>query len=409
MKSLIILMLGAALAVVLISAGCENDYPSSVWDPNYNSKPTPVIDSVEPAFSFSGIGQVTITGSNFSPVVQENTVYFNGKKGKTLSATATEIVVQAPVLVADSATIKVHVAGAFLFGEYKPYQLKEAALTYKAIDSQIEAFALAVDPDENIYVIANNQILQIVDPDSPAVVYGTTTFSICDNMRWAPDGALLLLRGNRFIYRVDPGGGAASTWIRFADVNDRISTGDFDQNGNLYCGGRSQKIFAVSATGDTTTVFRFPDYRYMAIRVYDGYVYTAATYDGDGEPAILEGIWRHQILDATGTLGAQELVYDWGSYAGELGPSILSMEFDENGLMYLGLDIDNAIVNLVISGGSPTPLYPEILLPPTTNMVWGNATFIYINRHETDSEKVDQRRIIRLEMPFRGAPSYGRP
>ena len=65
MKSFIILTFGAALAVILITAGCENDYPASVWDPNFNSKPTPVIAGVEPAFSFSGIGQVTITGSNF--------------------------------------------------------------------------------------------------------------------------------------------------------------------------------------------------------------------------------------------------------------------------------------------------------------------------------------------------------
>jgi hypothetical protein len=85
------------------------------------------------------------------------------------------------------------------------------------------------------------------------------------------------------------------------------------------------------------------------------------------------------------------------------------LEFDENGLMYIGLDQDNAIMNLSITGGTPTPLYPEILIPPTTNMTWGNSTYVYINRHETDPEQVDNRRIIRLEMPLNGAPSYGRP
>ena len=140
MKSFTHVALGLTLAFILIAAGCNNDYPPSVWDPNYNSKPTPVVNTVEPAYSFSGIGEVTLTGSNFSAVPEENTVYFNGKAGKTLSATTTQLVVQAPVLVTDSARIKVHVAGAYLYGEYGPYQLKEAARTYEFIDNQIEAF-----------------------------------------------------------------------------------------------------------------------------------------------------------------------------------------------------------------------------------------------------------------------------
>ena len=409
MKAFLNFTLGLAVAAVLITAGCDNDYPPSLWDPNYSSKDTPVVNSIDPAFSFSGIGKVTITGSNFSTVAEENTVYFNGRKGTTLSSTATELVVQTPVLVADSITIKVHVAGAYLYGEFKPYQLREAALTYKAVDNQVEAFALAVDPDENIYYIASNRIYQVANPDSPAVQYGTTTFSICDNMRWAPDGSLYILRGNRFIYRVQPGGGAAAIYIRFGNVNDRVSSGDFDPDGNMFCGGTGQKVFFVSAAGDTATAFRYPDYNINAVRVFDGYVYVAAVYDGDGTPTITEGVWRHQILNNSGGLGNQELIYDWGSYAGEIGPSIMSMEFDENGLMYIGLDKDDAIINLNVSGGTPTPLYPEILIPPTTNLVWGNATYLYINRHELDPELVDQRRIIRLEMPLKGAPSYGRP
>ncbi len=395
---------------MLFSLGCDNEYPSSLWDPNYSSKPTPEVTNMEPEFSFSGIGEITLTGTNFSAVAEENTVFFNGKPAITLSATTTELVVQAPVLVADSARVKVYVVGAFLYGEYDdPYQLKEAALEYKAVDNQVEAFCLAVDPDENIYVIANKKVLQIAHPDSPAVQYGTTSFSISSNMRWAPDGSIYIFRGNRLIYRVPPGGGRAGILTAFPDLFDNISTGDFDVNGNLFCGGKAQKIFYVGAAGDTATAFRFTDYNIGALRVYAGYLFVAAKYAGDGTPAITEGIWRHQITSATGDLGPQELVYDWGAFAGETGPKIMSLEFDETGLMYIGLDKDDAIMNLDLDGGTPTPLYPEILLPPSTNMRWGNSTFIYINRRETDLDKIDQRRIVRLEMPFKGAPSYGRP
>ena len=56
------LVIGLVAAFLLIN-GCENDYPESIWDPNYKSKPDPQISNVEPEENaFAGIELKIDTG-----------------------------------------------------------------------------------------------------------------------------------------------------------------------------------------------------------------------------------------------------------------------------------------------------------------------------------------------------------
>ncbi|WP_456443041.1 IPT/TIG domain-containing protein, partial [Caldithrix abyssi] len=86
MKKLIFIF---ALIFLHIS-GCKNDYPPSLWDPNFEAEPDPVITAIQPDSAFGGIGIITILGENFSADPRKNHVYFNGEKGEVLEASATE-------------------------------------------------------------------------------------------------------------------------------------------------------------------------------------------------------------------------------------------------------------------------------------------------------------------------------
>jgi len=68
MKSMLKTVFGVAILIVL-SLSCEdNQYPESIWDPNEQSAPTPVITSVLPQDSaYAGVSTVTIIGENFLP------------------------------------------------------------------------------------------------------------------------------------------------------------------------------------------------------------------------------------------------------------------------------------------------------------------------------------------------------
>jgi hypothetical protein len=79
------------LTILLSIFGCKNDYPTSVYDANHVGKPQPVITSITPLVTASGVGDITINGSNFSSVLAENYVYFDKKIGVVYSASPTQL------------------------------------------------------------------------------------------------------------------------------------------------------------------------------------------------------------------------------------------------------------------------------------------------------------------------------
>ena len=196
------------LSTVFIQLGCENNYPDSIWDPAYNSKPTPEITSVTPTTSFSGIGIITITGQHFSADVSENRVFVGGLPGKVLSSTETSLEVQVPALVGDSLLIQVNVKGAYLLGEYGapgsgdiPFILEDALIKYLAVDFSKEISGLACDPNDNIYSVlrAPRGIVQIMATafDSTNLSqYSNSPTSVGYGMKWGPGGYLYFLRKN---------------------------------------------------------------------------------------------------------------------------------------------------------------------------------------------------------------------
>ncbi len=413
------------LMVFALIIGCKNVPENKIWPVDTSKdKAQPVITKVYPdeewmdadSVAFAAVGFIYIEGQGFSSNPEDNRVFFNGERGQVIEASPTKLKVKLPNVVGDSIRVHVSVKGSLLFARYKdldyyfPFRAKSVVKKYTAVDPYVDASGLAVDANENIYFLTTDKkILKVSAPDSNAVEYGTSIFVITPCMRFGPDSALYVTRGIKSIYRVPPGGGKTKKWV---SANHKVSQIDFDQNHNMFGGGKEGTIELIHLDKTKATVAEFPEGYYVnSLRVYDGYVYTAIQFTGldstkimiDSDSSlILEAIYKNQILDATGNLGPNELVLNWTKLMGEDAPHITSITFDETGEMYIGLDKDQAVY--LLKAG--TYFYPEVLEAPATTLTWGNGKYLYINHHH---ELPDQRSILRVELSKKGAIYYGRP
>ncbi len=404
------------LIFALLYTACEDIPENKIWPVDTsNDAEQPIITRVYPdassmdkdSVAFAAVGYIYIEGQKFSPVPEDNRVFFNGERGEVVSASPTLLKVKVPNVVGDSIKVHVSVKGSLLFARYKnldyffPFRAKSVVKSYKAIDRFVDASGLAVDKDDNVYILTTEKkILKLTDPDSTLPEqYGTSIFITTPCMRFGPDGSLFLTRGTKTIYAVPPGGGKAARW---ALAPSYVSFLDFDENHNLYAGGKGGEIDVLHPDKSKMTAATYTDYYITSLRVYDGYVYISAEYRGEDTTQIQQGIWRNKILDATGNLGENELVVNWTELMGEDGPKILSITFDEDGEMYIGLDKDHAVYLL----NQKTYWYSEVLEPPASLITWGNGNYMFINKH---AELPENRAILRVEVSKKGAIYYGRP
>lgn len=412
-KSLFPFMLIFSLVI-----SCENIPDNAVWPPDEsNDRPTPVITSISPdpgtadenSVAFAGVGIVYIEGQNFSAIPEENRVFFDSEQGEVLEASNTTLKVRVANVVGDSIKVYLNVKNALSYADYNgnhfysPLKLKSALSNYKAIDQFTDATGLAVDANENIYYLTTaGEVFRVAHPDSDAVKYGTTSSSFITTscLRFGPDGGLYLNRKTRTMYRIPAGGGALE---RFTTMTGNVAYFDFDANGNMFAGGKDGTIESVLADGVTKkTSATYDDYLVTSMRIYGGYVYISAIYDGEDSLAIQEGIWKNQILDTEASLGSNELVIDWSSHVGEGGPSITEFTFDEDGEMYIGQSTGEAIY--LLNAGEY--FYPQIIGSPVTKLTWGNSKYLYLNQHPADPT---DWKITRIELTKNGAPYFGRP
>ncbi len=403
---------------ILLLGGCteETDH-GKVWPPDTRNddiratitKIYPEANSMDPdSVAFVGVGYIYIEGQGFSANPEDDRVYFNGERGDVVEASSTKLKVKIPVLSADSVTVHVSVKGQLKFASYKgqdfffPLRVKSATAVFKAIDEFTDATGLAVDSQDRLYILTTDKkILQLVHPDSVAKEYATSTFITTPCMRVGPDGALYLTRGIKSFYRVEEGGKTT----KIVSAKTKVSYFDFDEDLNIYAGGKGGTIDLIRPDLTVKTVANYPDYYINSLRVYDGYVYVAVSYQGSDSTVIQEGIYKNRIL--ADSLGANELVFDWKSFAGRFGPEIQSITFDEDGEMFIGLSAaipgDNKAVYKLNEGAY---LYTEVLKVPATILSWGQGSYLYIN-HRPDNAK--DRAIIQVELPKFGAPYFGRP
>ena len=389
----------AVLILLLAAYSCKNEYPDSIFNTNQKYNPDPVITKVFPSKALAGIDSIWISGNNFSPIPTEDHVFFNGEESQVLSASANQLVVKAPNVSGDSIKIQVNVKGALLFAEWYPYKLDLAVEEYGSFGKFDDAYAIAVDLNENVYVALTGKKIVQITPDRERHDYASLTVDKASGMKVGPNGDIYYLNVLQALFRVPAGGGNDEI---FAILPGFAYDLDFDANGNIFCGGGGNAIYLVKLDKSVKTIKDYPDVSIKAVRVYNGYLYVAGSYNGDDPNQPLEGVWRNKILDQEGNLGNTEIVFDFGQHFA--GFNIQTLTFSADGDMYLGTNAPEAII-IVHPGNSFEPLYPGVIEAETYYVSWGNDEYLYVNRKNENPEK---KKILRIKMLKNGAPYYGR-
>lgn len=376
--------------------GCEEDSPGSLFDPDDDGRPQPVISEVIPKEgSLAAIGIVRIIGQNFSSIPHENMVYFGTKDGKILEASESELTVQAPNEVGDSLELRVSVTGAIYFSNTVEYSLEPAVEAHPDIDENLTPWASTTDAEGNLYVSVSRGtesrgILKIT-PDGEVSEYVPPRHLRYNGMKMGPDGYLYLCRDIRLIARVPPGGGQEENWLPFT-IGDRIIDMDFDELGYLWAVGNNDVIFRVDPTEGDYVEYPF-DANSRSVRYYDGSLYISAITEENGVNR--SDIWRIP-LDGNGDPEDAEIYFNFSRVYDYSEATAYAITFSSTGELFIGTDGHPGLI-LVNSDGDWEKFYEEVMTPPGLYFSWGEGPYLYYTRGEvTDQYEQRLKRVITL-------------
>jgi len=409
--------------ILLVVLSCEyKDYPDPIWNAADPGEATPTITAVDPpSLVYNGLTVVTITGSNFSEVASENMVTFNGQIAEIDAdqSSTTQLVVTTPIVILDATVnvvedvkLLVAVQGAYAGALYdQPFRVERAVVEVGGfIGEQPEKNPnnICSDAAENLYVTGTDKILYKIDSSGTRTAFGTGLAATTHDLKAGPAGRIYFVRNNPYLYRFEPTGGAAVRWLR---VKSKLTCFDFNQAQNIYCGGKNDSLYYVDIIAESILgVALADDYRYVSLKVYDGYVYVAGEYIGsDTTVDVVEGIWRHQI-NADNFLAPRELVYDWSNYAYAAEQHLSSMVINEEGLFYIGVTEGSgpAVIILDPATANTEPFYNAVLFAPASKLEWGPNKNIYLARYSDAPAEATPNGVFRVAQDYAGAPYYGR-
>ncbi|GAB1349696.1 hypothetical protein MASR1M107_19100 [Ignavibacteriales bacterium] len=397
------------ISAMILFSGCGNDKTTTLFDPNVPVRPDPVISTVSPDSGFSGITELTITGSNFSTLPEENTVYFNTGMGTIISATATQIKVRAGVVTeaGQNALVKVRVKGALAFSNTVVVKLIQAAQFPLVFQSFEQPSALEFDKSGNMYfsLLASGVTNNIVKV-TPAGVKSNFTPSIgggyvFTSLKMGPDGALYGVRNSlRAIFRMTEGAAIAS-WFAITPATVKIFDIDFDDAGNIWACGDNASLFKVSPA---KVLKSYPFLaNATAIRVFNNTVFVAVKKDSSG-------ILYKFPIDGSGDIdGANpQLVTNLGTAVG-YNVYINQFTMDATGNIFLATNNIEPILK-VTPAGSVSVHYPGVFLPLNAMFVtWDNGTNLYYTRASgLVAGKANDQTIVKVLMGVQGAVYSGR-
>jgi len=409
---LVVILLVAALIAVM--AGCEFDVAQPRWYESLPATDVVTITGIDPAEATPGVNFITIPGTNFTGAIDTidiqnenvdtsfiyNGVYFDRVLAEAVEFSATTIKVRRPNLASNSCIVKVVSNSALLVAKYPaPYRIDPVLQRYGTFLDNVALAVVAVDRDENLYVVeTSTKYIYKVAPNGDKANIATATRVPMD-ASLGPDGNLYLPENNRAIDKVDLAAGTVSRWTQLPS-GKVVKFGDFGDNGYFYTGGTRTDLVIVPfdlSTTPTTAGFYASD-EILAIRFYNGNIYVVSRPSGSSDPP---KIWRHPI-DATGKVGAQELVLDMRATGEFSSRSITAFAFAANGAIYLATDSTNPILIVDPATGMIDFFYKHILLPYCKHLAWGNGTYLYMISGDTNLNQ--EWTVYRIDMGTTGTP-----
>ncbi|MFH0734914.1 MAG: IPT/TIG domain-containing protein [bacterium] len=395
--------------ISLLAVSCSEDTTPSLYDANKPAGLTPVITSVTPADSgLAGISEITITGSNFSAVKEENIVYFNGTTATILDASPTRLIVKAPNVVQDDMSLRISVYKVASFSNVIKYKLQAAAkLVYEFKDFEVP-WGITTDALGNLYMSFNfqggtggTQILTPAGKLSEWAPRGSETFHSA--IKWGPDGSIYAARRQKVIFKITAG----AKPVTFVSAGLGVITDfDFDPDGNIWAGGGTETTpnDAIYRIKENKDVKAFPFVgNVKSVRIFkenavDLYIYVAATKDNE------QVIYRAQIFSAD-EIGSFEKYFSFTEVYGTEFPgvSVNAITFAEDGDMYVGTNMTDPIT-VIHPDKTYEPLYTGVLSTNVLLFAWGPGNTLYYTRGTESKTQV----VFKVDMLKKGAPDYGR-
>ncbi len=404
MKSINQLLTLLTAVLLLVAAGCEYDGPTAMWDRPYEKTNSPQIASIDPAEALPGVNTITINGTGFSPVMENNKVYIDGARGEILSSDSTAITIRRPVNSGDSTTIKVVNLTANDYASFSPYKVTPVEYIYGGgyLDGS-RLSTVAVDKDENVYLVQHTpRIVYKITPSGEQTMVGNPSRTVTDVI-FDSDGQLVILCENRTAYKLDTATGIETEWF---DFSKRISCGNFDDNGNFYTGGRKTGLWLLNTNREETDTGQ-SDARnddIQCIRVYDHALYMLIVTGAPDENTPEMAVWKCPILDAAGHLGPREVVLDWAATGDYAESQPVWFEITASGALVIASDNASPLLMVDPETGSQEVIYKDILGTPPVQIVWGTGTFLYMIQGIVN----DTFTLRRVDTGIQGAPYYGR-
>lgn len=416
------------VSVLLAVVACEyTEYPDPIWDPDAEGAPPPEITALTPSsLAFEGITIVTIEGNNFHSTLTKNQITFNGfiasidmdaSTSDALVVTTPLVITDATLNAVDSVQIMVAAEGAYA-GAVWPgnFRIERAVINWgefnlDPLESSREPNAVAVGPDETIYVATGASDKKVYKVDSTGVAEewfsGSGLASNTYDMKVGPGGYVYFTRNIPYLYRIDPAGTEA---VRMERSGSKVISFDFNENGDIFVGGKSDSIYVFDATTELPRgVADADDYQYNTMRVLNGYLYIAGEYVGDDDTVTpVKAIWRHEILTGS-ELGDKELVIDWATTGYTELQDVASLMADEDGILYLGLtEGATTIATLDPATGEMGEFYSAVLAAPATHLSWGTGNYMYMARTSSAASDAVPNSVLRIAQTKSSAPYYGR-
>lgn len=365
------------ISAVLLSA-CNEKQPSALWPPAPNPVASPVISGITPADSAGpGVLDISIQGENFGSSLSQLFVYFGTSQVKVTSVTPTQIVLPRPGIYGDSLTVKVVVQNADLEAKYPNYAVSQIVRSVGDFVQLTTLSSLTGDDSGNVFVaVSNTSSIAEISPQGQTTQYATYPKGLkVISMRVGASHSLYIqCASTKNLYEVPPGGGSATKLFSFLDVMNAF---DFDQYGNIYAGGNGKSLNIVKTDNSVSRGPDYSGYNVLDVRVYNGYLYVLAN-NVSSDSTMPSGVFRHQILSTTGSLGPQEVVLEWANTGNYAGSTFNGFSFASDGTMYITTDNTDPILMVSPDRSSVRSLYQGILPSPGTGITWSGSNICYI-------------------------------
>jgi hypothetical protein len=389
------------LILFLAVSGCSEDPIPSLYELADPGRPAPVINSISPDEGIAVVTPLTITGQNFSPVPEENVVYFSGKPGTVLTSSETQLVVTSANVISDTTQVKVRVRGSEAFSNIIRYKLTPPVMEIlndrgdPLFSDLLRPYGITLDNQNNLYVSTSGTGIKKITPEgilSDFAPKGPETFWA--SLKFGPSATIYASQAaRRGVWKVTEGVIPGSQpWV-IAPTN----VSDFDLDANLNAWGVSTNSLVLLTQAGTAKGFPITG-TLRSVRVFNNAVYVA------GLRNTIEGVWRFPLAGPE-DLGAEELYFNYTEFDNSSRINVIT--FSAEGDLLIGTNRNEDPIVIVRQDKSANVLYKGAITRGTEvlNFSWDMGNFLYFTRNANGPLT---QTVIKVNMERPSAPYFGR-